>query len=150
MCWRSQARGLDGEAGAGENLLWVATAGKPLSFIICSRPAGTQERWQPLRSSDTARPLLSGLCLDCFSQDLDLAASRLQLSLSVCACVLSVSDSLQPHTLQLIKLLCLWNYPGNNTGVDCHFLLQGNLPNAGIEPQSPVSPALVGGFFIYH
>ena len=26
---------------------------------------------------------------------------------------------------------------GKNTGVGCHALLQGNLPNPGIEPQSP-------------
>ena len=29
----------------------------------------------------------------------------------------------------------------------CHALLQGNLPNPGIEPVSLVSPALTGGFF---
>ena len=28
----------------------------------------------------------------------------------------------------------------------CHFLLQGNLPNPGIEPTSAASPALAGGF----
>ena len=27
--------------------------------------------------------------------------------------------------------------PGKNTRVGCHFLLQGNLPDAGIEPMSP-------------
>ena len=75
---------------------------------------------------------------------------QIAVSLSVSACMLSVSDSLRPHTLQPIRLLCPWNYPGNNTGVGCHFLLQGNLPNAGTELQSPVSPALAGGSFIYH
>ena len=34
--------------------------------------------------------------------------------------------------------------PGKNTGVGCHALLQGNLPNPGIEPRSPT---LAGGFF---
>ena len=29
----------------------------------------------------------------------------------------------------------------------CHFLLQGNLPDPGIEPMSPLSPALAGRFF---
>ena len=29
-------------------------------------------------------------------------------------------------------------FPGKNTGVGCHFLLQGNLPNPGIEPTSPL------------
>ena len=37
--------------------------------------------------------------------------------------------------------------PGKNTGVGCHFLLQGNPPSPGIEPRSPVSPALAGGIF---
>ena len=42
------------------------------------------------------------------------------------------------------RLLCSWNFPGNSTGVGCHFLLQGNLPDPGIEP---MSPALTGRFF---
>ena len=29
-----------------------------------------------------------------------------------------------------------WDSPGKNTGVGCHFLLQGNLPNPGIKPRS--------------
>ena len=35
-----------------------------------------------------------------------------------------VSDSLWPHGLQPARLLCLWNFPGKNIRVDCHFLLQ--------------------------
>ena len=30
-----------------------------------------------------------------------------------------------------------WNSPGQNTGVGSRSLLQGNLPNPGIEPRSP-------------
>ena len=37
-----------------------------------------------------------------------------------------VSDSLRPHGLQPSRLLCPQNSPGKNTGVDCHFLLQGS------------------------
>jgi len=37
-----------------------------------------------------------------------------------------VSDSLWPHGLEPIRLLCPWNSPGKNTGVGCHFLLQGS------------------------
>ena len=33
-------------------------------------------------------------------------------------------------------LLSLWNSPGKNTGVSGHFLLQGNLPDPGIESGS--------------
>ena len=34
-----------------------------------------------------------------------------------------------------------WDFPGKNTGVGCHFLLQGNLPNPGIKPGSPALQA---------
>ena len=36
-----------------------------------------------------------------------------------------MSDSLWPHGLQPARLLCLWDFPGKNTGAGCHFLLQG-------------------------
>ena len=29
------------------------------------------------------------------------------------------------------RLLCPWDFPGKNTGVGCHFLLQGILPTQG-------------------
>ena len=35
-------------------------------------------------------------------------------------------------------------FPGKNIGVGCHFLSQGNLPDPGIKPMSPV---LAGRFF---
>ena len=38
-------------------------------------------------------------------------------------------------------------FPGENTGVGCHFLPWGNLPDPGMETLSLVSPALAGGFF---
>ena len=30
-----------------------------------------------------------------------------------------------------------WDFPGKSTGVGCHFLLQGDLPDPEIEPGSP-------------
>ena len=36
--------------------------------------------------------------------------------------------------------------PGKNTGEDCYALVQGDLPNPGIEPSSLMSPAWAGGF----
>ena len=44
------------------------------------------------------------------------------------ACVLSrsvMSNSFQPYGLQPTRLLCPWDSPGKNTGVDCHLFLQG-------------------------
>ena len=33
-------------------------------------------------------------------------------------------DSVRPHRWQPTRLPCLWDSPGKNTGVGCHFLLQ--------------------------
>ena len=35
-----------------------------------------------------------------------------------------MSDSVQPHRWQPTRLPHLWDSPGKNTGVGCHFLLQ--------------------------
>ena len=48
-------------------------------------------------------------------------------------CVL-MSDSLRPHGLQSIRLLCAQDSPGKNTGVGCHFLLQGIFPTQRSNP----------------
>ena len=58
-----------------------------------------------------------------------------------------VSASSRPCGMEPTRLLCPWDSPGKNTGVDCHTLLQGILSNAGIEPVSLRSPALAGRFF---
>ena len=42
-----------------------------------------------------------------------------------------VSYSLSPHGLWTTRLLSPWGSPGKNTGVDCHFLLQGIVPTQG-------------------
>ena len=41
---------------------------------------------------------------------------------------------LQPHGLQPTRLLCPWDFPGRNTGVGCHCLLQGTFPTQGWNP----------------
>ena len=52
--------------------------------------------------------------------------------LTVYVCVHSVvSDSLQTHGLYPARLLCPWNFPGKNSGVGCHCLLQGIFPTQG-------------------
>ena len=55
--------------------------------------------------------------------------------------------TLRAHGLQPARLLCPWNFPGENTGVGCHFASPGYLPDPGLEPASLVSPALAGGSF---
>ena len=41
---------------------------------------------------------------------------------------------MRPHGLQPARLLCPWNYPGKNTGVGCHFLLNGIFLIQGSNP----------------
>ena len=43
-------------------------------------------------------------------------------------------DSLRPHGLQPTRLLCPWDFPGKDTGVGCHFLLQGIFPTQESNP----------------
>ena len=43
-----------------------------------------------------------------------------------------VSDTfLTLWSVQRARLLCPWDFPGKNIGVDCHFLLQGIFPTQG-------------------
>ena len=60
---------------------------------------------------------------------------RLQ-SLCCCCCLVAKScpTLLQPHGLQPSKFLCPWDFPGKNTGVCCHFLLQGIFLTQGSNP----------------
>ena len=42
-----------------------------------------------------------------------------------------VFDSFRSHGLYPTRLLCPWEFPGKNTGVGRHFLLQGIFPTQG-------------------
>ena len=41
---------------------------------------------------------------------------------------------LRPRGLWPARLLCPWDSPGKNTGVDCHSFLQGIFPTQGFKP----------------
>ena len=65
-----------------------------------------------------------------------------------------VSDSLRPHGLYPAKLLYLWDSPGKNNAVGCHFLLQGIFLTQGLNPGLPhwrqtLYPLSHQGSFIY-
>ena len=47
---------------------------------------------------------------------------------------LVMSNPLQSQGLKPTSLLCPWDYPGKNTGVSCHFLLQRIFPTQGSNP----------------
>ena len=48
-----------------------------------------------------------------------------------------VSHSVVSDSLQSARLLCPWNSPSKNTGVGSSSPSPGDLPDPGIEPQSP-------------
>ena len=63
-----------------------------------------------------------------------LILSCLLFYILCCYKVASVmSNSVRPHRWQPTKLLCPWDSPGKNTGVGCHFLLQGIFPTQGLN-----------------
>ena len=71
--------------------------------------------------------------------------------LHVCACMLSRFSHVwlfaTPWTVALRFPLSM-AFPRQEYWSGCHFLLQGNLPNPGIKPESLASPALAGRGFI--
>ena len=50
------------------------------------------------------------------------------------ACVLSHVHFLATLWTVAARLLCPWDFPGKNTGVGYHFLLQGIFPTQGLNP----------------
>ena len=55
----------------------------------------------------------------------------------VSECRSVVSDSLRPHELYPTRLLHPWDFPGKNTGVGYHFLLQEIFPTQGLNRGLP-------------
>ena len=56
-----------------------------------------------------------------------------------------MSDSFATPRTVARQAVYPWDFPGKNTGMGCHFLLQG-LPDPGIKPASPASPILQANF----
>ena len=64
-----------------------------------------------------------------------------KLYMRMCVCMRwsrsVMSDSLQIHGLYPTRLLSPWDFPGKNTEVGCHFLLQGIFLTQGSNPGLP-------------
>ena len=78
----------------------------------------------------SARRILTKCNMNC-------ASPLLEPHMDLHACTLScsvMSDSLQPQGLQPTRLHSPWDFPGKNTRMDCHFLLQGIFLTQGSNP----------------
>ena len=60
-----------------------------------------------------------------------------------CSVASVVSDSSWPYRLQLTRLLCPWDSPGKNTGVEAMLSSRGSF-QPGVVSESLMSPALAG------
>ena len=60
-------------------------------------------------------------------------AGQLLTSSAVCVCPV-VTYSLWPHGLWPTRLSCPWDSPSKDTGVSCHFLIQGIFQTQGLSP----------------
>ena len=70
-----------------------------------------------------------------------LAVSKPDLS-RLCVC------AVMPNTMQPARLLCLWDFPGKDTGVSSHSLLQRVFPPQGWNPR--LFCLLFGRRVLYH
>ena len=70
----------------------------------------------------------------------------------VCVCLscLVSSDFLGPRVLQPSRLHCLWNFPGKNAGLGCHFLLQGILSYQPKNWTHISCISFIGRWILYH
>ena len=62
---------------------------------------------------------------------------KISFSVSFPVLVAQSCLTLQPHELKPVRLLCPWVFPGKNSGVGCHFLLQGIFLTQELSPGLP-------------
>ena len=114
-------------------------------------------KWKKISKKNDATYLIQSLKNICLKQleyvnhffsNVNIMTSKYRTSISIeglCVCS-GMSNSLQSHGLWPINLLCPWNFPGQNTGAGCHFLLQRIFPTQGQNMHLFVS-CIAGGFF---
>ena len=81
--------------------------GNPLQCSFLENPRDWGAWWEAVYGAAQSRTRLKRLSKSMRHRDSVLSCVRL----------------LRPHGLQPARLLCMWDSPGKNTGVGCHFLL---------------------------
>ena len=117
---------------------WTRVTGKPLPRRTTQSPTWHLQSICVKGLLEGFNELVHGKFLAQCSNPLEMLViiyhpSSIRYHVGQCACMSSaVSDSSRCHGP--IGLLCPWNCPGKNTGVGCHFLLQGILLTQGLNP----------------
>ena len=79
--------------------------------------------WEMVRDREAWRATVHGVMKN-QTQFGDWTNTRVCVCVCACSVVQSLSDFLQAPGLQPVRYLYPWNFPGKNTGVGYHFLLQ--------------------------
>ena len=98
--------------------------------LCCKQRDRLQPRWGEEKKNEVTEQAVQ--CCQEPSMRIFVLKKELEKSESISHPVMS--DSLQPHGLQPVRLLYSWNSPGKNTGLGCHSLLQGIFPIWGLNP----------------
>ena len=88
------------------------------------------ERHDCVHKSEGLPPIVGSHQLKCSHQE-NAYLKHVPACLHLRSVTSVVSDSLRPNELQPTRLFGPWESPGKNTGVGCHFLLQGIFPTQG-------------------
>ena len=120
-------------ANSSGRFLWTARLG---SHIIDTLPFSTSHK-SKLSVCKTISP--SGFRVGPLPSSLWFSKVNDYVWSMVCLCVCMLvtqlcMNLLWPHGLGPIRLLCPWDFPDNNTGVGCRFLLQGIFLTQGLNP----------------
>ena len=96
---------------------------------------------------------------NCYYQSMQLWRAHTMLALPslfshcwwlLCYCMLfQLCPTLCNPMTAPTRPLCSCNFPGKNTAVGCHFLLQGFFLTKGFNLPLPASPPLAGRFFFF-
>ena len=117
-----------------------------LNQLICEQASCTIicQFYHRSKFTTHVRTFSQSLCMTCSEQALSLCClspycsflfpkifSQLALGIPAVLWRSDKSDSLQLHGLLPTRLLCPWYFPGKNTGVGCHFFLEGFISTQG-------------------
>ena len=113
--------------------------GNPLQYSCFENPmdGGAWCRLLSMVSQRVGHDWVTSLSLNVYRFFFSILNINLYIQLSLHEKVLVHSVRVSLHSHGLVRLLCPWNSPGKNIGVDSHSLLQGIFPTQVLNPSFP-------------